>query len=370
MAEAVKSHGVVSEFATTDDDGPGCRLEANAPERRIPLRNYFAKCSEFYTVAAGFSVWLGGDVSRYDLIHVHGLFSYVNAVAGRACRRAGVPYIVTPHGMANAYGMAHKPCRKKLSFALVERPLLNGAAAVHMTSAGEQVDFDLLAIKAPVRLLPLSVDLPAAKVTAQLFSDNFPDATSRQIVAFVGRLNPIKNLERLIDAMVSVTSELPDALLVICGSGEQDYVRALAQRVTARGLDDHVVWAGHVEEQMKWSVLAAASCFVLPSVSESFGLSAVEAAAVGTPCIVSDKVAVAGDLARLGAAVAVDHDARSLAQGITSVLTGKNAPVAPGKVRERFSRGQMGEGLVEIYSDALKSSGSRPVCKQLAKPLV
>ena len=352
MADALRSHGVSSEFAATDDDGPDVRLALDAQERKLPGRHYFAKQTELYQYAPSFTRWLKREVGRFDLVHVHGLFSHVDIAAGRICRRAGVPYVVTPHGMANAYGMRHKRFRKQLSFALCERPLLDHAAVVHLTSAGEAADFQLLGIKAPVSLVQLSVDGPDARANAGQFSGHFNIPAGRKLVAFVGRLNPIKNLESLIDAMAGVIASEPEAMLVICGSGHEPYRQSLVARVQRLGLQERVVWAGHVDAQMKWSMMAAAHCFVLPSLSESFGLAAVEAAAAGVPCVVSKQVAVAADLVELGAAVAVEHDPDSLAGAIIAVLRGGRAPAAPQRVRAHFSRDRMAVGLMDIYRRA------------------
>src|SRR5215203_610042 len=92
MARALQGAGVACEIAASDDDGQG-RLAADAPERADPSRHYFARRRKFYSHAPDFAPWLKTNIQRYDLLHVHGLFSHMPAAAARIARASAKPCI-------------------------------------------------------------------------------------------------------------------------------------------------------------------------------------------------------------------------------------------------------------------------------------
>jgi glycosyltransferase involved in cell wall biosynthesis len=64
----------------------------------------------------------------------------------------------------------------------------------------------------------------------------------------------------------------------------------LAARATAIGLTDRIVWTGMLRDSMKWSALAAAEVFALPSHQENFGIAVAESLACGVPVLISREV--------------------------------------------------------------------------------
>jgi glycosyltransferase involved in cell wall biosynthesis len=350
MIAGLEAQGVRCDVACSDDDGPGRRLAPDASERRAAGRNYFAKRTDLYCYTPDMAPWLEAHVRAYDLVHIHGLFSHVNALAGRICRKHGVPYVVTPHGMANAYGMRHKPLRKRVSFLMLEKPLLQGAAAIHMTSRGEQRDLAALNIKTPVTRIPLAV-APVPPGNADALRARHPETAGRPIAVFIGRLNPIKNLEAAIDALAVPPGKAFH--LAVCGEGPQDYADALRARALERGVAGRISWLGFVRGQEKSDVLAAGDVYVQPSLSESFGIAAVEAVSAGLPCVLGENVAIAEDLVEAGFAVAVPPTGEGVAAGFEKALalsqTAAIGQRARSFVATEFNSGTIGTALLDLY---------------------
>jgi glycosyltransferase involved in cell wall biosynthesis len=109
-----------------------------------------------------------------------------------------------------------------------------------------------------------------------------------------------KNLMRLVEAMHLVVTQHPTAVLVLPGrpTEHEDELRSLAGRL---GLATNVVFPPYVDPADLEGLYAAASCFVLPSLNEGFGLPILEAMRRGVPVACSNVSAmpeVAGDAAR------------------------------------------------------------------------
>jgi glycosyltransferase involved in cell wall biosynthesis len=141
----------------------------------------------------------------------------------------------------------------------------------------------------PVTAISCGIDL--SRFTAQPGPGSFrpfglPD---RPTILFVGRLDPDKRVEDLIDALATVRGHL-DAQLVIAGTGVQ---RAeLQRRARHTGIGEHVHFLGFVPDQAVPPLYGAADVFCMPGVAELQSLVTLEAMAAGRPIVAADAVAL------------------------------------------------------------------------------
>jgi glycosyltransferase involved in cell wall biosynthesis len=106
------------------------------------------------------------------------------------------------------------------------------------------------------------------------------------LVVTASRLIKRKNPNLLISAFAKVLKVVPDAKLVIAGSGrEQDN---LSRQVKGLNIANSVFMAGELSKERVAQLMAAADVFVLPSKMESFGLALLEASAAGVPVVCSN----------------------------------------------------------------------------------
>ncbi|MBG9389057.1 glycosyltransferase [Caenimonas aquaedulcis] len=363
MERALRGQGLQVETATTDDAGPGQR---NGKPLGEPLAEngathwYFAKRTDFYKSAPGFARWISREARRFDLIHIHALFSFTSAAAARAARRAGVPYIVRPMGSLNAYGMTrHRPWLKRLSMRFIESSTLRHAAAVHFTSDAEAREARQWGVPLREVVIPLGVeDVPSPPPRTR-------DPSGASNALFLSRIDPKKNIEALLGAAAQLRGETPHLRWTLAGGGDAAYVARLQALAQELGVADRVAWLGHVAGEAKAHTLAQADLFVLPSFSENFGIAAAEALAAGLPCVLGEGVAIAQEVAAAGAGVAVAPDARSVAAGVRLIIgdaRGHEAMAARARrlAAERFSAGAMGTALLALYSRILNETNEFP----------
>ena len=358
MEAALTAAGVVVETATTDDDGPG---HHNGRRCGVPLREggvvrwYFPRRTEFYKTSPAFMRWIAHNVARYDLVHIHALFSFTSMVAARAAKRARVPYVIEPLGTLNQYGLERRrPWLKQVTLRLFEAPALKSAAAVRFTSHQEAHEARRLGLSLKEVVIPLGIDFPPLALNS--CTRSVSSATLN--VLYLSRLDPKKNLESLLDAMALLRESVPQARLVIAGDGPSLYVEELKARSARMGVGDIVRWAGHLEGKAKEAAFAEACIFVLPSYSENFGIAAAEALARGLPCVLGSGVAISEDVVRAGAGTAVDTDCGSIFRALRRII--EDAPAlhamsanAIQLARECYSMQAMGASLKQLYEDVL-----------------
>ena len=322
LASRQANAGMEVHVATTDDDDWG--------RQDVPLGKpvmaegvtywYFGRSTRTYQTSIGLTSWLLRNTADFDLVHIHSLFTYPATAAAAIAHRRSVPYIIRPLGVLNRWGLGSGRCWvKRLSIRLIESGILRRAAAVQFGSAMEYAETEEVCPLGRAAVIPNPVDV-GTPVPQGLFRARYPSACGRRIVLFLARLDPVKGVELLLDAFRIVRRTNLQALLVVAGSGDQAYVQTLRDRADDLGIANDVIWTGFLGRTGKAAALADADVFVVPSRSESFGLSAVEALAAGVPTVVTDGVGIAHEVAETGAGLVVKRSALGIAGAIDSIL--------------------------------------------------
>ena len=171
------------------------------------------------------------------------------------------------------------------------------------------------------------------------------------LIVCLARLEPEKGLHTLIDAMESVARRLPGAVCLVAGDGS--LATELQVGIDRLGTNPPVNLLGFVEDAR--SLLAAADLCVLPSVAEPFGLSLVEAMALGVP-VVSTRAGGPPEIVREAETglLVPPGDAPALADAIVSILRDDEARAAMGRAArtdflERFTARRMAAEMLDVY---------------------
>ncbi|AXE99453.1 glycosyltransferase family 4 protein [Paraburkholderia hospita] len=123
-------------------------------------------------------------------------------------------------------------------------------------------------------------------------------AGNAPVFLFVGRLSEEKGITTLIDAFAGIAKRLPDPQLRIVGTGPLE--RDLRKRVTELGLDRSITFVGSLQDEPLSREYYGATCLVLPSRSEPWGLVVNEALAHGCPVVVSESCGCVPELVHEG----------------------------------------------------------------------
>jgi len=370
ITEALARGGVQVTVATTTRRR---ERQVASTERRGYSIVCFRREFEPYKVSFGLTRWLRKNIAGFDLVHIHALFSFSSTMAARIARQHSVPYLVRPLGVLNRWGMENRrPILKRVSFRLIELPILLNSAAIHYTSNAERAEAASLDLHlAKHRSATISLPIERAEPgDVEVFRARYPALKKHRVILFLSRIHPMKGIELLLDAFAVVRQKNNDVALVIAGEGEEAYVRGLRERAgrilefesaTMDGRptkdkegEEAIIWTGHLNGEMKAAALAAADVFVLPSASENFGIAAAESLAAGIPTIVSEEVALSSDIRRYDAGVVVKRDVQQLAGAISDSFSNKERAAglaANGRrlAEERYSPEAVGRALHELY---------------------
>jgi glycosyltransferase involved in cell wall biosynthesis len=117
-----------------------------------------------------------------------------------------------------------------------------------------------------------------------------PEGKKQEIVLFLGRLTIQKGAEFFLKAARKVLDYEPDVIFVVAGEG--DMLPRLIDQAVDLGISNRVIFTGRLTEEEVKYIYGISSVYIMPSVSEPFGITALEAISAGTPTIASKTAGV------------------------------------------------------------------------------
>ncbi len=236
------------------------------------------------------------ELAEFDVIHAHDWLTCRAALRAKAL--SGKPLIVHIHSIESDRAGVERGGNpivreiESISLLLADRVI----AVSERTKQAIIREYHIPADKIDVVHNSISDDMLVPQSGENAYT--YLSAMKRQgysVVASVGRLTLQKGLPNLLRAFRHVVDRSPKTLLLMVGSGEQYY--ELLELAAELGLSQNVVFTEFQRGKNYRDAYSIADLFVMPSVSEPFGLTPLEAIGYGTPTLVSHQSGVTEILA-------------------------------------------------------------------------
>jgi glycosyltransferase involved in cell wall biosynthesis len=161
-----------------------------------------------------------------------------------------------------------------------------------------------------------------------------------------------------------VARSRPELCLVIAGPDE-GVKASLLEQIGQRGIAERCVFTGMVAGETKQALLYGSDFFALPSFSENFAITAIEAALCGLPVLLSDRVNIWHEFAAAEAACVVPPTSAAFAGALAHLLEHPGETEAMAKrgamlVRQRFTWDALADAYEQIYATAA-ATGALPI---------
>lgn len=244
------------------------------------------KCGSVYYVDNGsfsklrYFKELFKEVKNADLIHLNSLFSYYSIVCFLYTKLfyKNKSIVWSVRGELNPNALKYSNWKKKPVLALYKR--LNKNITYHSTSKEETLGIQTFFPNTTVVELPNYIE-PEERLKLHI---------EKQLL-YLGRIHPIKGLEKLIEALSLSDSFISsDFKMIIAGKHEErheSYFLKLKKQINLLNLTDKVIFKGQVEGKEKEKLYATSYFFILPSETENFGNVVIESLNQGTPVLAS-----------------------------------------------------------------------------------
>jgi D-inositol-3-phosphate glycosyltransferase len=330
--------------------GPSEPVDKNSLYELIPE---FAEQMALYAIRSG---------NRYDVVHAH---YWVSGWTAEVLRRYwNTPYALMYHTTAHMKNLVsplaehETPLREK-----TEQRLVSLADSIIAANPDERADliWRQHAESEKICTIPPGVDTELFRpLDPQSCRETLGIAPSEQVVLFVGRIDPIKGVDTLLNSFKIVCREVERPRLIVVGGDLDEHgdpvgpLSHLKHRGDELGISRFMTLAGSQPQDRLPTYYSAADVVHVPSRYESFGLVAVEAMAAGAPVVASRAGGLiftvederTGYLAPIG-------DPQKHAEYLVTILTdpqlkkqlGENAHIAA----QRFSWDTVASSVIHVY---------------------
>jgi glycosyltransferase involved in cell wall biosynthesis len=350
LVEAHRLLGVEQRVVTTNADG---ERVLNVPRgwtmrNRVPTQ-YFRR-------------WIARDISPFllleaynssrwaDIVHVTGVFSVTSVLGLMAARAACKPVVLSIHGALQPIAMQTREGRKR-AWLQVFRNLYDEvglfcATANHEASAIREI----FGANCRVAIVPNGTEAITDEDRAIIAK--VPRDSS--IIGMMGRLHPIKAVDRVLEAMATLRQRGLITKLKFAGPVEDPAYRdALLLQARRLDLADSFELVGSVYGVEKLRFYAGCAILVVASHSENFGNVVVEALNVGTPVVASHGTPWA-ELADLGCGAWVDNQPQLLADAIAPYIISPELRASAGEagrllVKRKYLWPDVARQMAKIY---------------------
>lgn len=288
-------------------------------------------------------------VAEAEIVHVHGLWLPLYHRALRAARRQGIPTALSTHGMLEPTALRFSRWRKRAAWMLYQRRDFRTVSLLHVTAPAERETLRKLRVRQPLVVASPGVQLPPA--------ESLQGKKGGLHALFLGRLHPIKGIDLLIEAWLAVAPA--GWTLQVAGPDEANLRGMLSERVAASGKESvRIEWLGERFGPAKTTLLEHADLVIVPSRSENFAITVIEALAFGSP-VVTTTGTPWSNLPGLGIGWVCEPQVPSLA---TALRAACGCPPAERSemgnrgrnwVAESYSWRRSAQELVDAYADVL-----------------
>jgi len=218
-------------------------------------------------------LWLIKRRYKYDIIHAHSHLFYSTLLCALLRRIGSSPLVITNHGL---YSQTAQFRVNAIWLHTLGKFIYATADKVICLSEHDKKELVNLGIdESKIIVIPNWVN------TRKFYPD--PKRTIRNRVLFVGRLVPGKGVSFLIDAFIDINKKIPNAKLIVVGSGPEE--AKIKQLIVDYSLNDVVELKKNLNEDELIEEYQKCSVFVLPSFCEGLPLTVLEAMACGKPVI-------------------------------------------------------------------------------------
>ena len=271
------------------------------------------------------------DSMRVEVLHVHCVWEPLVRTGCRLARRRSIPYVLSTHGMLHPFALQQKWLKKSVYMRVF--PWILRSANELFALNREEATYAGQRFRRPCSVLPNGINVnDYAKVDAAPFFEAFPELEGHPYILFVGRLHPIKGIDKLIRSYALCKRQgLPHRLAIV--GPEECFLKEAQSTAREVGVAEHVHFLGGIFGPLKLSAYAGCSIFAHRPRFEGFGITVVEALASAKPVVTTCECKLDGAAGANAMLVADDTD-EAFAEGLLQCWR------RPDEARQMGERGQ------------------------------
>lgn len=255
---------------------------------------------------------------NWDVASMQGVWLYTNHLVANWCIKNSTPFLLTPHGAFNPIALGYSSYKKFLAKHSFLRNVFNNVSCYQALSESEYKILREFGIRTPISIIGNGINIPDIDpLLPEYLIDS--ELRKRRTCLYLGRLFPIKGVERLITAWSNIMPS-DDWQLIIAGGGESNYVdklKTLALQLKCK----NIIFIGPIYGDLKKAWLTFAEILALTSYSEGFPVAILEGFSYSKPALLTRECGLGGSSFSSLAATEVEGTQEAINMGLTYMLS-------------------------------------------------
>jgi len=364
LCRTLAKKGIDVTIYTTNADGKGGYLDVplNGPVNLGGVKVWYFHCDlmprkAFYSESLENK--LRKTVKDYDLVHVSAIWQWMQVNVYNECKKARIPYIVSPNGSFRKHPWSRKAINKTLYWYFFSKKTVKNADAIHFTTEEERKDsFSTIPFvkKIPNFIVPngIKMDIKKKNINIREMLNISPNTF---LILFLGRIHKIKGIDLILKSL-SLIKDLNFHFLVVGPKEDKEYYCYLKWLSKKLGLNKKVTWFGPVENDEIWDFYSSANLYIQMSYSENFAMTVVEAMACGLPVLINNNIGIWEEILENKAGFVVNQNTNEIAKTLRELI--QNSKIlklfsqnAKRLAKERFNINKVADLMIKAYEDIL-----------------
>tara|TARA_B100000519_G_scaffold203428_1_gene226707 strand:+ start:16213 stop:17346 length:1134 start_codon:yes stop_codon:yes gene_type:complete len=259
-------------------------------------------------------------IKESDVVHLFSHWVLINVIVYLLVKINKKPYVVSPLGALPIFGRSE--FLKRIYNFVIGKKMIQNANYSIVATLNELQALKLYNVdKKNVIHIPNGINEDDYKIKndnsfkARLGLDNHP------YVLFIGRLNPIKGPDLILEAFCNIKDIHPNLHLAYIGPNE-GMLDNLIKITREHAVTDRVHFCGYVSREDKARIIQSSQFLIIPSRQEAMSIVVLEAGICGKPVLITDQCGF-DEIEHLGGGLVVSADIAGLSQGINNMLNQK-----------------------------------------------
>lgn len=261
------------------------------------------------------------QIKEFDIIHVHEHRTLLAVIVHHYAVKHNIPYVLQSHGSVLPFFAKQR--FKKLSDSIWGYRILKDASKVIALTDTEAKQYKKMGVdEDKIEIIPNGVSLSEFEKLPEKgeFRKRYSIKNNEKVVLYLGRMHKIKGIDLLVEAFAELAKEMDDIKLVMVGP-DGGILSSLKKKIENQKIGERVLFTGPLYDNDKLQAYVDADVYVLPSVYEIFGITALESCACGTPVVVTDQCGISEFLNNTGCVV--EYDKEQIRNAIIEIFNNK-----------------------------------------------
>lgn len=254
-------------------------------------------------------------IKNTDLVHIFGIWRPFHIRAFYASKKLNKKIIISPLGALEPWSLSQRRLKKKVAWNFYQKKILNNVDYVHATSEMEKKNLINIGVNSPIKVIPHGLEIYQNKFQNQ--------KKLKKKAVFFSRIHEKKGLFELVQAWIKIDPENWE-LDIFGPISDTKYFSKIMKEIHSTSYNSKISINSPVYyKENKLKILSNSNLFVLPSKSENFGMSILEALSLGIP-VLTTKSTPWEVLNSLNAGFIIDFSEQNILNALKSIMKMKD----------------------------------------------